>query len=300
MDSIENMRAFLAIARLGSFTAAADKLDLVASVVTKRVSQLEASLGAQLLLRSTRKVSLTPEGEHHLPRIAATVKAYDETLAAVRRGIAQLEGPIRIKVPTAFGALRLNKILHQFVKQHPGLELEVLLLDGPFNPIVEKVDIAITAFPSSFDGVADEFLWTIKRVLVASPGYLADQETLTHPRQLERHTCIAYQPTGRGWSFLSATGLVTVNIHAKVSSNDMAMLLDAAREGEGIALLSRWIAEDHLKAGELQIVLPDYPVPDLWVKAMVPTDRLAIPRIAALLRYLKAHRLVGGSLIEEA
>lgn len=97
-------------------------------------------------------------------------------------------------------------------------------------------------FPARFDGVADEFLWQIDRVLVARPEYLSRHEHLDHPWQLERHACTVYQPTGRSWSFLGKSGVVTVNVHARLSSNDIAMLLDAVLDGEGIGFLSTCFA----------------------------------------------------------
>jgi DNA-binding transcriptional LysR family regulator len=288
MDSLENMRAFVAVARTGSFTAAAQALDLVTSVVTKRVSQLEASVGTVLLHRTTRKVVLSAEGEYHLSRIAATIAQHDETIAAIRMGPQRLEGAIRIKVPSTLGYVRLNRLIRRFVEEHPGIDVEVLLLDGPLNPAAEGIDIAITAFPASFDGVADEFLWPLRRLLVASPDYLARHEPLEHPRQLPGHPCIVYQPTGASWSFLGNTGVISVTVRPRLSSNDMLMLLDAIRDGAGIGLMSRYIAAADLASGALATVLPEFPVPDLWVKAMVPAERLQLPRVAALLGFLRA------------
>ena len=287
MDTLENMRTLLVVARLGSFTAAAQEFDLVPSVVTKRVSQLERVVGAKLLLRSTRKVTLSPEGEAHLGRIEAAVRAYDEALATIRRGIQHLEGPIRIKVPTTLGLVRLNGLIRGFARRHPGLDIEVLLLDGPLNPSTEGVDIALTAFPASFDGVSDEFLWPLRRALLASPDYLARSEPLDHPRQLERHRCIVYQPLGPTWSFLSKAGVIAVTVRPRLSSNDMLMLIDAVRDGEGVGVFSKYIAAEDLNAGILQATLQEFPVPEVWVKAMVPIDRLALPRVRSLLEFLR-------------
>src|SRR5882757_1153535 len=100
MDTIASMRAFVAVAKMGSFSAAAQKLDLVPSVVTKRVTQLERTVGKALFHRSTRKVVLSPDGEHHLERIIAAIVAHDQALSELRRGVRRLTGPIRIKVST--------------------------------------------------------------------------------------------------------------------------------------------------------------------------------------------------------
>jgi DNA-binding transcriptional LysR family regulator len=184
MDTIASMRAFVAVAKTGSFSAAAQKLDLVPSVVTKRVTQLERIVGKTLFHRSTRKVVLSADGEHHLERIIAAIAAHDQALTELRKGVRRLTGPIRIKVPTTLGFLRLNSLVREFAELHPDVDMEVLLLDGPMNPAAEGIDIAITAFPASFDNVADEFLWPQRRSLFASRHYLSSYPRLDHPRQL--------------------------------------------------------------------------------------------------------------------
>jgi DNA-binding transcriptional LysR family regulator len=287
MDTIASMRAFVAVAKAGSFSAAAQKLDLVPSVITKRVTQLERIVGTTLFHRSTRKVVLSADGEHHLERIVAAIAAHDQALTELRKGVRRLAGPIRIKVPSTLGFLRLNALVREFAELHPDIDMEVLLLDGPMNPAAEGIDIAVTAFPASFDNVADEFLWPQRRSLFASRQYLSSYPRLDHPRQLEEHRCLVYQPTGPSWPFLSGNGVMTVTVHPRMSANDMSVLLEAAKTHLGIALLSNYVALTEIRSGSLVVPLPDFPVPDLWIKAMVPIDRLKMPRVNALLRFIR-------------
>src|SRR5260221_4990186 len=288
MDTIATMRAFVAVAKMGSFSAAAQKLDLVPSVITKRVTQLERIVGKTLFHRSTRKVVLSPDGEHHLERIIAAIAAHDQALSELRRGVGRLTGPSRIKVLSALGFRRLNALVREFAELHPDVDVEVLLLDGPMNPTADGIDIAITAFPASFDNVADEYLWPLRRSLFASRQYLSSYRRLDHPRQLEEHRCLVYQPTGPSWPFLSDNGVMTVTVHPRLSSNDMSMLLDAAQTHPGITLLSNYVALPEIRKGSLVVPLPDFPVPDLWIKAMVPIDRLMIPRVNAMLGFIRS------------
>src|SRR6267378_3695569 len=269
MDTIASMRAFVAVAKAGSFSAAAQKLDLVPSVVTKRVTQLERIVGRTLFHRTTRKVVLSPDGEHHLERIIAAIAAHDQALAELRKGVRRLTGPIRIKGPSTLGFLRLKALVREFVELHPDVNVELLLLDGPMNPAAEGIDIAITAFPASFDNVADEYLWSLRRSLFASRQYLSSHARLDHPRQLEEHRCLVYQPTGPSWPFLSGNGVMTVTVHPRMSANDMSALPE-------------------IRSGSLVVSLRDFPVPDLWIKAMVPIDRLRMPRVNALLRFIRS------------
>jgi len=282
------MRAFVAVAKTGSFSAAAQKLDLVPSVVTKRVTQLERIVGKTLFHRTTRKVVLSPDGEHHLERVIAAIAAHDQALTELRKGVRRLTGPIRIKVPSTLGFLRLNPLVREFAELHPDVDVEVLLLDGPMNPAAEGIDIAITAFPASFDNVADEYLWSLRRSLFASRQYLSSHARLDHPRQLEEHRCLVYQPTGPSWPFLSGNGVMTVTVHPRMSSNDMNVLLEAAKTHLGITLLSNYVALPEIRTGSLVVPLRDFPVPDLWIKAMVPIDRLMMPRVNELLRFIRS------------
>jgi len=287
MDKVDVMRAFATVAELGSFTKAADALRLSPSIVTKRVAQLEHLIGRTLFERSTRRVQLTADGEHSLKRVASLLAEHDEVMDALRSGPAVLEGLIRVKVPTTLGSFHLNSLIRRFANEQQGVDIEVLLLDGPLNPSAQGIDIAITAFPASFDGVADEFLWPIQRSIVASPEYLYARDTLEHPRQLERHRCLVYQPTGPYWTFLGETGLVGITVKSHLTSNDMSLLLTAAVSGDGIALISDYVSAGKIVAGQLRRALVDFPIPNLWVKAMVPTDRRKLPRVDALLRFLK-------------
>lgn len=288
MDSIETIRAFVAVAQSKSFTKAAEALDLAPSIVTKRVAQLEHLLGVSLLQRTTRKVSLTGAGDHHLAQLQSILKSYDETLRAIRKGPDRLAGSLRIKLPLTLGSLRLEKLLRNFTEEHPEIELEVLLLDGPLNPTVEGIDIAITAFPMTFDGVVDEFLWPLKRSVYASPRYLETHDPIEHPRQLERHPIAAYQPTGSSWQFLAATGVISVAMRPRLSSNNMAMLLRTVEDGSAIGLLSDYVAVDAVARGTVVRILEEFPIPDLWIKAMIPETRLNLPRVQAALASLRS------------
>ncbi|CAN7377390.1 LysR family transcriptional regulator [Bosea sp. LjRoot90] len=287
MSMIENMRALIMIARRGSFVAAAEALDLSPSVLTKRVMQLEAAVNARLLDRTTRSVGLTADGEYHLKRMTDAVNLHDEAVAAMRKGAAQLEGTIRIKLPTTQGFLHLSGLVQQFVEAHPSLNVEVLLMDGPFNPTIEGFDIAISAFPLSFDGVVDTFLWPVRRTLIASPGYLESHGRPENPRQLQSHDCLVYQPTGANWPFMGPEGRISVPVRARISSNDMLLLLNGAKGGLGIGMISRYVSSAAIAAGEVVEILEGYAVPDLWIKAMVPSERAMVPRVQHLLEFFR-------------
>ncbi len=287
MDTLDNLRAFVATAESGSFSQAARQAGLVPSVVAKRIDQLEWRIKATLFTRSTRKLRLTDVGERYLPAVRKLIREADETLAGMARANGEIEGHIRIKIPTTLGVLRLSTLLNQFLIQQPMISLDVVLADRSVNPLEEGFDIAIGARPESYGQVLDQPLCPIRRKLCASKVYLARQGTPQTPAQLIDHDCLVFATSGQRWEFVGPQGLVGVNMRPRLKSNDGAALCRAALDGQGIALLADYLVADHLRSGDLVEVLPQLGLPDLWLKALVPGNRIELPRILALLHWLR-------------
>ncbi len=287
MDTVQNLRAFLEVAQRGSFSAAARKLGIATSVVAKRVGQLEAQTGTRLFHRTTRDVSLTEAGQNWIGRVRPVVADMDELLAGACTVGRELEGPLRIKAPTTLSILHLGGMLASFQRLHPRIVLDIVLTDRPVNPAEEGFDLALTVFGSSFTGVTDVPLCVVRRLLCATPGYLRARGTPIHPRDLAAHDTLSFGPTGHAWVFTGAQGQVLVEVSPRLSANDGQLLLAGARAGNGIALLSEYVALPVLKTGELVSVLDDFSVPDTWLKALVPNGRMQVERIQALLAFLQ-------------
>lgn len=289
MDMLLNLRAFLATARTGNFSEAARQLNVVPSVVAKRVSHLESTVGVALFSRSTRQVSLTEPGTKFLPRARALVEDFDGIVTGMARDQAagELEGALRIKAPTSLTVLHLGKIISAFQHAHPRITMDVTLVDRSINPVEEGFDIALGGISSSYDGVLDEPLCPIRQVVCAAPAYLSRHGTPGHPRDLADHPCIVFRPTGNTWMFRTQRGPVEVEVPAKLASNDTSMMLAAARAGNGIAVLPTYLLRESLAAGDLVALLPDFPLQEIWLKALVPARKAGIGRIQALLAHLK-------------
>jgi DNA-binding transcriptional LysR family regulator len=195
---------------------------------------------------------------------------------------------LRIKAPTSLTIARLADVFSAFQTQNPRLKLEIVLIDRPVDPVTEGFDIAIGAFPHSFGGVVDEPLCQLKRLLCASPGYLKAHGMPKHPRDLVDHRCLSFLPTGPEWMFDGPRGRVTIQVRPLLSSNEGHVLAKSAIAGNGIALISHYLADDALRSGALKVVLPDFPVPELWVKATIPERRVNAAAVQALLRQLKS------------
>ena len=287
MDTLVNLRAFLATAEAAGFSAAARKLNVSTSVVSKRVTQLEAQIGTVLFHRSTRQLRLTEAGQRYVHRARSVVAEVGDLLSRMGEKDRDLVDHLRIKAPTSLTIARLADVFSTFQTQNPRLKLEIVLIDRPVDPVTEGFDIAIGAFPHSFGGVVDEPLYPIKRLLCASPSYLKTQSTPRHPRDLIDHRCLSFLPTGPEWMFDGLRGRITIQVRPMLSSNEGHVLVKSAIAGNGIAFISHYLVADALDSGRLQVVLPDFPIPELWVKATIPERRINSAAVQALLQQLK-------------
>jgi DNA-binding transcriptional LysR family regulator len=289
MDTLLNLRAFLATARLGSFSEAARRLNVVPSVVAKRVAYLERTLGVPLFQRSTRRVTLTESGQTFLAKARPLVEAFDGIVAGMGEAATGLEGHLRLKAPTSLTVLYLARILSAFQRAHDRVTLEVVLLDRSVNPLEEGFDLAIGGLPASYGGVVDEPLCPLHQVVCASPAYLARRGTPQHPRELVDHDGLVFRPTGATWMFRTRRGPINVDVPVKLAANDTYMLFAAACAGNGIAVLSTYVAQAALHSGELVAILSEFPLEERWLKALVPEYRVGTQPVDELLQWLKEH-----------
>lgn len=288
MDTVLNLRAFLAVARFGSFSEAARQLNVVPSVAAKRVTQLEHSVGQRLFERSTRKVALTEAGEKFQARARSLITEIDETLAGLRRTGDRLEGRIRMMVPTTLHMLVLYKVLAEFLREHEHITLELALINRSVNPAEEGFDLAITGHAAnSYEGVLDVPLHPFEQVLCAAPEYLARRGTPRQLHDLEGHDGLFFKPVGTTWRFDSEEGERGVDVQPRLVADDTLTLRAAALAGAGIAMLPRYVVGDALRDGRLVELLTDYPLRRSWFRAYVAQSRARQARIERLLDWLK-------------
>lgn len=289
MDTLANLKAFVATADAGSFSGAARELGIVPSVVSKRIDQLEWRVKAPLFIRTTRKLTLTDVGDRYLRTVREVVRQVDDALAGMARSSGALEGHIRIKVPTTLGVLYLSGILNEFLRSQPMISMDIVLADRSVNPIEEGFDIAIGARPEHYGRVQDRPLCLLKRHLCAAPAYLEARGTPRHPGDLIDHDCLVFTTSGTRWEFESEQRLMGIDVRPKLYTNDGMALREAVLAGSGIAMLGDYLVADSLQSGELVEVLADFDVPGIWLKALVPADRVELPRVRMLLDWLEQH-----------
>ena len=286
MDSVTNLRTFLAVVQHGGFSGAARHLHVVPSVVGKRIGQLEKTVGARLFDRTTRSVVLSDAGQRLKAHAGAAVGVFDELVDAVRRDEGKLEGHIRLMAPTTLTTLVLGQALVGFLAKHERISLEVSLADRSVNPLEQSFDVVVSGRAAHYEGVIQIPLAPIDYALCGAPAYLSRHAPPVHPTDLTDHACLMFQPAGTTWTFRSPRGLVHVEVRPRLTADDNRTLLLAAQSGLGIALLPGYICRGALKAGRLVELLPDFPPQESWFKAYVPRRQAQLARIKALCGWL--------------
>jgi DNA-binding transcriptional LysR family regulator len=289
MNTLLNIKAFLLVSRMQSFSGAARELGVAPSVITKRITRLEDEMGVQLFVRTTRSLELTPAGERLLPEYQRLVAELEEIMgAAASPDPDAVEGHLRVKGPTTFTSLFLGPIVCDFQALHPAVTLEVVLLDRSVNPLEEGFDVVVGALPASYPNVIDLPLGPYPFALCAAPEYLESKGAPETPAELVDHDCVVSNPLGNTWNFENPPGTVSVEVRAKFQVNDNRVLREAARKGLGIAVLPRYLVNEDFAAKRLVELMPTHPVVSLWLKALVPRIKMSKPVVSHFIEYLKS------------
>jgi DNA-binding transcriptional LysR family regulator len=271
MLKLDGIASFVAIAESGSISEAARRLHLSKSVVSERLAELERMLGASLLHRTTRKVSLTEDGAAFLEKAARIMREVEEAAAdmAERRG--SLSGSLRISAPVTFGRMHLGPALYPFLAKHPSLELTLDLDDRRVDAAADGYDAVVRHGPLDDSRLVAWQLAPSRRLLVASPDYLARQGTPATMDELYNHRGIFYINRGvADWRFQRQEGALVVRATVALRVNNGDMMRDAAVAGLGIALLPTFIAGAAIQSGALQVI-------DLGVQAPAECIYVAHP-----------------------
>lgn len=288
MDKFQEMRAFVSVVNEGSFVRAADSLNLSKTAVSRLVSDLEARLGSRLLQRTTRKLSLTPEGEVFLERCKELLDGVEEAEAELHAHTGEVIGQLRINVPVSFGWMHLAPLWPLFMDQHPKVTLDVSLADRLVDLVDEGYDLAvrIARLPSS--SLVSRQLASTRMVLCASPTYLERHGTPAHPSEIAGHSVIAYAllASGDQWEFKGPDGTVHVKVHPRMRTNSGDTCCAAAVGHHGIVLQPSFMVAPHLASGALVEVLPEYRSIELGICALYPSRKHLTPKVRALIDFL--------------
>jgi len=287
MDRLNQMGTFVKAVELGSFSAAADDLNLSAQLVGKQVKLLEQHLGVSLLNRTTRRQSLTDFGRAFYPRakmILADMQAA-ESLAAVTRGTPI--GRLRINAPVTFGVRVLSPRLLEYMVRYPQVSVDLTLSNELVDIVDDGYDVVfrIGELPSS--RLKARPLEPYELILCAAPSYLARRPAISTPLDLQQHECLSFSfSDGRShWSFEGPEGRVEVTITSKLTINQGEPLLAAAVAGLGVVLQPRELVGGGLRDGTLVRLLPDYVVPASPMNILYAPDGRMTPKLRSFLDF---------------
>lgn len=279
MDRMTAMQVFVEVADRGSLTAAADALAMSRAMATRYLGELETWLGARLLHRTTRRLSLTPAGEAALARCRSLLELSDDLRAVSAAPDAAPHGRIRITCSTSFGLSQMAAAVADYVARHAGTAVDMLLLDRSVNLVEERIDLAIRISPALDPGLIARQLSVCRSVLCATPAYLQKRGRPEQPDDLIAHSCLTHHYVGRQLWALEREGVTTsVAVDGPISANDATALMQAVRAHAGIAMLPTYLVAPHLASGELAIVLPDHRVATMGIYG-VYTSRRQMPLI---------------------
>lgn len=260
MDIIDQLRAFVATAQSGSFTAAANQLGISNRLTSKYVGELEARLGVRLFQRTTRKVGLTPAGDDLLSRAPVVLDDLDELLAEASKSSRGLSGKLRISAPVTFGEIYVAGMLARFAEANPGITIDLRMDDRFTDLAAEGIDVAFRIGRFETASLKVRRLGRFESVLVASPGYIAKAGEPAGPEDLSTHHCIVdtNRRAPRRWSLKQDDIEISVQVEGRFLVNSASAAVDLATRGLGIAYVPRFALRNAVGAGDLRILLDGY------------------------------------------
>lgn len=271
MSTPSDLAFFLTLIKSGSLTAAAREFDVTPSAASKWLQQLEERLGVRLVNRTTRRISLTSEGEVYLTegrRILADIEELDQSITSTR---AAPKGLLRINATLGFGRTYIAPAISLFARKYPDIEVQLLLSDRPMNLADEAIDIGIRFGEPPDTRVIARKIANNRRRIFASPIYLKAHGTPEIPHDLTRHNCLILRQdeTAYGiWRFSKGRQSESVKVRGTMSSNDGEVVLNWALEGHGILMRAEWDAARYLRSGRLVVILNDFELPPADIYAV--------------------------------
>ncbi|QTL03466.1 LysR family transcriptional regulator [Aquabacter sp. L1I39] len=289
MDRLTAFRTLVLVAETGSFTAAAAKLSTVPSALTKRISELEKSLGAQLLHRTTHGVVLTDEGALCLERIQRVLEEVDDIEQQLASRRQEAAGQLRVSMPAAMGQIYVIPQLDRFLSAHRSIRLTLDYSDTPPDLLENRLDVAVRIGKPRDGGFIARRLARSRRVTCATPHYIASHAPLTTLKDLQDHTCIALLVDGRirSWTFAQDGEQVAHTPRGGLTVSSGLALRESALRGLGIAQCNSILVAPELRAGQLAELLPQTSVPSEDLYVVYPPNRHAVPRAKVFIDFIR-------------
>ena len=293
MDRFDNMRVFAKVVEAGSFTGAAARLEISASMVSQHIKELEDRLRAQLLNRTTRRVSLTETGRAYYARCIRLLADLEETEQAASDMHSAPRGELRVDATPSFGVMHLAPAIADFTARYPDISVELILSNQIANLVEDGLDVAVRVEELPDSSLIARQLAPCRFVVCGAPGYFARYGTPRTPADLAAHNCLSVAGQGvsyyRTWHLSAADGTrLDIAAAGNLRANSGAALKAAALAGHGIVSLPTYLVGDALESGQLVTILDDYVAPPLVLRALYPHSRHLSAKVRAFVDFLAA------------
>lgn len=289
MDTFHDIELFSVIIKLGSLAAAAQELGVTPPVVTKRLAGLEKKLGVRLLNRTTRKISLTPEGEVYLMEGVRLLQEMHALEGRIGGGSKQPQGTVRIASTLGFGRTHIAPALSKFVREYPMVDVQLHLSDRPVHLVEQGFDLMVRFGELSDSRLTARLLANNRRVMCAAPRYLKAMGVPSHPRDLGKHNCIFIREgdeTFGTWHLTNGKEQEAIKVRSNLSTNDGTSAMGWALDGQGILLRSQWEVAKALQSKQLTPVLPGWSPPSADIYLVFQSNKHMLAKSRVLVDFL--------------
>jgi DNA-binding transcriptional LysR family regulator len=288
MDLVGPMRTFVRVVDAGSFTAVAEQLNTTQPTISRQIAALEDHLGARLLTRTTRALTLTDDGRAFYDHALRALEALGEAENAVGRRRSKPTGQLRIAAPVVFGRLHIVPRLPAFLNRYPDVAIDLIMSDS-FTDLAEQgIDLAIRVGEITDPGLIARRIGQVRRVTVASPAYLKAHGTPRAPSDLQHHNCIVYSrlSTGNRWIFESEAGPIAVDVKGRFRADNSEAVREGVIGGLGIAVIPAFAFTEEISTGKVKILLGKHEPKRLPMNAVYPSRRFVPLKVRAMIDYL--------------
>jgi DNA-binding transcriptional LysR family regulator len=293
LEVMHELVAFVRVAEAGSFSAAARRQGQTPSTVSRQVARLERAMGVSLLQRTTRQLRLTEAGLEVLACGREMVAAAQATLRVAEGHVGMPKGRVRLSAPKAFARHVLQQPLLSFLQQYPDVDVHLLVVDRPVDPVREGVDLVIRLTDDPPQGLVARALMPVRQLVLASPSYLASKKRIRSPEDLMAHSCLSLgeQERDSRWRFVRGDDAMEVEVSGRYTLNHSEMRLAAIEAGLGVGCVPDFVAGDALAAGRVLQLLPDWSFDSNYqgmAYLLFSASRYTTPKMRALIDYLVA------------
>ncbi|MBV6825490.1 LysR family transcriptional regulator [Pseudomonas sp. PD9R] len=288
VDKLSAMAIFVRVVERGSFSAVAREMQTSQPTISKVLQALETELGGKLITRSTRKLSLTDEGQRYYSECRHILAAVDAAEHSFQSGREIIAGPLRVGSSVSFGRLQIAPRLPEFLKRHPEVQIDLQLSDQNLDLVTEGLDVTFRIGELNDSGLIARHVGTTHRVTVATPDYLALHGQPQTPEELSEHNCLLFNllSSQNLWAYQRDTQRHEVRIKGNAQSNSSEAIRELVLGGLGIALSPVWLFSEDLKAGRVKVILQEYEAQSLPMHALSPANRRQSARVKAFVDYM--------------